>query len=67
MRYVLVALLWVVACLTSLLSIFAAWIGRADWGDGGAAQMSVPEAGGLVVLAVVAPVVAWWLTRRLLR
>ena len=60
-------LLWVAAILSSLASLFAAYLGRADWGDGGASQMPVPQVAGLVVLAALAPVVAWWLTRRLLR
>ncbi|MBL0749607.1 hypothetical protein [Nocardioides baculatus] len=66
MRYVQVALLWGVAAATTLLSLFAAWLGRADWGDGGASQMPVAEAVALVVLAAVAPVAAWWLARKVL-
>lgn len=67
MKYVLVAVVWVVAVLTCLASLFAAYLGRADWGDGGASQMPLVEVAGLVVLAVLAPAVAAWLTRRLLR
>ena len=67
MKLLLVAAVWVVATLCSLLALVAAYLGRADWGDGGASQMPVVEATGLVALAALAPAVAWWLTRRVLR
>lgn len=66
-RLLIVGLAWLAAGLGSLLSLFAAYIGRADFGDGGASQMSVPAAAALVVLAIAAPVAAWLITRRLLR
>ena len=63
----LVGVIWFVAMLGAALALFSAYLGRADWGDGGASQMSAPAAVTLVILAVLAPVVAWLLTRPLLR
>lgn len=59
--------LWFVTMFGSALALFSAFIGRADFGDGGASQMSVPAAAALVVLAVAAPVAAVFLSRPLLR
>jgi hypothetical protein len=63
----LIGAIWFIAMFGSATALFSAYLGRADWGDGGASQMSVPAAAALVVLAVLAPVIAWLLTRPLLR
>ena len=67
MRVLLVALVWVVAVLGALAALFSAYIGRADFGDGGASRMSAVDAALLLTLAVLSPALAWWVTKRLLR
>ena len=67
MRLLALALVWLVAIAGAFAALISAYVGRADFGDGRGASMSVPEAAALVVLAVAVLAVAGWLTRRLMR
>ena len=67
MRVLALGLIWVVAILGALAALFSAFIGRADFGGGDAARMSVAETSLLVAVAVLVLALAGWLTRRLLR
>lgn len=58
----LIALAWVVALLGSLAALLCAYLGRMNWGNG-----QDPDSWALtilfVALAVLAPLVAFWVTR----
>lgn len=58
----LIAVVWIVAILGSLASLFAAYLGRADWGDGRPPE-SLASTAILVAVAVLALLAAGWVTR----
>lgn len=60
------ALIWVVAVLASLASLFSAYLGRANWGDGQPPDSLISTV-VLLALAVLAPLVAVWVTRAVWR